>query len=119
MSGKKGMSHYPLELKQEAVRRFLEEGQSYRRIAEELGIRRPERVEVWVRQFRREGQAGLNKPKGRPKAGEQSELERLRMENYLLKKYYEELRNLSTKRTISSDCPGRRLVSRALAVPVL
>ncbi|MEX2144329.1 MAG: helix-turn-helix domain-containing protein [Anaerolineales bacterium] len=78
MSGKKGMTHYSAELKREAVRRFLAEGKTYRTIAEELGIRKAERIEVWVRDFRREGQAGLTKPKGRPRKGEQSELERLR-----------------------------------------
>jgi len=94
MSGKKGMKHYPVEVKQEAVRLFLEEGKTYQRIAEELAIRKAARIKVWVRDFRREGPAGLTKVKGRPRQGEQSELERLRMENYLLKKYHEELQKL-------------------------
>jgi len=95
MSGQKGMQHYSAELKAEAVRRFVEEGKPYRAIAEELGIRKAERIEVWVRDFRREGQAGISRPKGRPRKGEQSELERLRMENDLLKKFHAELRRLT------------------------
>lgn len=97
MSGQKGMKHYSAELKREAVRRFLEEGRTCRQIAQELEIRRAERIEVWVRDFRREGDVGLTKPKGRPRKGEQNELERLRMENFLLKKFHEELRRLTNE----------------------
>ena len=97
MSGKKGMKHYSVELKQEAVRLFLEEGKPYRQIAEDLQIREARRIEVWVRDFRLEGKAGITRPKGRPRKGEQSELERLRMENHLLKKFHEELRKLTNE----------------------
>lgn len=97
MSGQKGMKHYSAKVKGEAVRLFLEEGRTYRAIAEELGIRKAARIEAWVRDFRREGAAGLSKPKGRPRKGEQSELERLRMENHLLKKFHEELRRLTNE----------------------
>lgn len=43
---------------------------------------------------RQEGELGLSKPKGRPRKrqDEQSELEFLRMENALLKKFHAELR---------------------------
>ena len=45
MTGKKGMLHYTIEVKQEAVRLFLEEGHTYREIGQELGIRKTERIE--------------------------------------------------------------------------
>jgi hypothetical protein len=46
--------------------------------------------------YRKEGEASFHKPIGRPlKAeAEQRELERLRMENALLKKFHSELREL-------------------------
>lgn len=96
MSGKKGMQHYPLETKREAVRLVEEEHQSYVAVATKLGIRKAEQIEVWVRQYRKEGEASFHKPIGRPSKAqaEQRELERLRMENALLKKIHTELREV-------------------------
>lgn len=96
MSGRKGMLHYPVEVKQEAVRLVEEEHRSYAEVAELLGLRKAERIEVWVAMYRREGELSFHKRIGRPPKveTEQSELERLRMENALLKKYHSELRRL-------------------------
>ena len=96
MSGRKGMQHYPLETKREAVRLVQEEHQTYAAVATELGIRKAERIEAWVRMYRKEGEASFHKPIGRPPKAqaEQRELERLRMENALLKKFHTELREL-------------------------
>ena len=98
MSGTKGMLHYTVETKQRAVAMFLEEQRSYAAIAKELGIRKPDRIEVWVRMYRREGAGALGKSIGRPRKNPESasaELERLRMENALLKKFQAELRKVS------------------------
>lgn len=105
MSGRKGMQRYPVETKREAVRLVEEEHQPYAAVASKLGIRKAERIEVWVRMYRREGEASFHKPMGRPPKAqaEQSELERLRMENALLKKFHAELRNMElAKRNIGS-----------------
>ncbi len=93
MAGKKGMKPYPLELKLEAIRLFQEEGKTQAEITARLGIRHAYAVKEWLQIYRREGVAGLHKPHG-PKKKEslQRELERLRMENALLKKYQAELR---------------------------
>ena len=95
MAGKKGMTHYTKEVKLEAVRMFFEEGMTHAEIKVALGLRSEGRVKTWVGQYRREGVEAFNKPIGRPQKreeSEQSELERLRMENALLKKYHTELR---------------------------
>ena len=96
MSGRKGMQHYPVEMKREAVRLVEEEHQTYATVAAKLGIRKAKRIEVWVRMYRKEGEASFLKPIGRPPKAqaEQRELERLRMENALLKKFHTELRGL-------------------------
>ena len=96
MSGRTGMKHYEVEIKQEAVRMFLEEHHTYAVIAKKLDIRKAARIKIWVRMYRKEGELSFHKPFGRPlKAeGEQRELERLRMENALLKKFHTELRGL-------------------------
>ena len=111
MSGTKGMVHYRVALKQEAVRLVLEEHLTYANVAARLGIRKAERIEVWVRMYRREGEPSFHKPIGRPlKAqAEQRELERLRMENALLKKFHTELRGVPlAQRNIGRSTTTRR-----------
>jgi len=89
MSRKEGSKDYPLELKIEAVRMWIEEGYPQREITERLGIRDPRRVNTWLRIYRKEGEAGLKKPRrGRPKKNRNSLEERIKqleMENTLLK----------------------------------
>ena len=51
MAGKKGMKHYPLELKLEAMRMFYEEGNTRKEITEALGIYDKDRVMKWLRQY--------------------------------------------------------------------
>ena len=95
MTGKKGSTHYPLAIKLEAVRLFLEEGRTRAEVAKILGLRSKKWVEAWVRQYRHEADA-FQKPIGRPRKiaeSVQEELKRLRMENDLLKKFQAELRN--------------------------
>lgn len=96
MSGRKGMLHYSLAVKKEAVRLVLEEYQGYGKVAETLGIRQAKRIMVWVRMYREEGEQSFYKAIGRPVKSEsqESELERLRMENALLKKFHTELREM-------------------------
>jgi transposase-like protein len=96
MSGRKGMKHYRVETKQEAVRLVLEEHLTYAAVATGLEIRKAERIEAWVRMYRQEGERAFHKPIGRPlkSQAEERELERLRMENALLKKFRTELRGV-------------------------
>jgi len=54
MSGRKGMLHYKVEVKQEAVRLVREEHQTYAAVAAKLEIRKAERIEAWVRMYRQE-----------------------------------------------------------------
>jgi transposase-like protein len=112
MSGTKGMLHYSREIKLEAVRLFLEEGYTYREVAKKLEIRLADRIRVWVRQYRREGATVFYRPIGRPRKqaeSEQDELERLRMENTLLKKLQSELhKDMLAKRGIGQSIVTRK-----------
>ena len=106
MSGKKGMRGYPVEVKLEAIRLFFEEGKTRGEITRALGLRSPGRVEVWVRQYRREGERAFLRPQGRPRkvADERSRVKQLEMEVALLKKYHTELRkSLLARRNIGSS----------------
>ena len=109
MAGKKGMKHYPRELKLEAIRMFNEEGKAQKEIIEILGINDTGRVKKWLQQYRAEGEAAfLKKPTrlGRPPKKENTEayIARLEMENELLKKFHTELRKGSlAKRNIGSS----------------
>ena len=103
MAGKKGMVHYPKEVKLEAVRLFYEEGKTRAEIAEFLGLRNEWRVKKWVQAYRREGVSAFQKPIGRPRKvwDETARIQQLEMENALLKKYHTELRkSLLAKRNI-------------------
>jgi len=106
MSGKKGMKAYPVELKLEALRLYYEEGITRAEVTALLEIRDPHGVKEWGKQYRREGVGAFSKVKGRPRKreNEQAELERLRMENTLLKKFHTELRKEArAKRNIGSS----------------
>lgn len=85
-----------MEIKQEAVRLVLEEHQPYAAVAAWLEIRKAERIEAWVRMYRQEGELSFHKPMGRPvkTESEEREVQRLRMENALLKKFHTELREV-------------------------
>ncbi|MCP4143033.1 MAG: transposase [Chloroflexi bacterium] len=104
MAGKKGMKHYSVETKLDAVRMFFEGGMTRAEITKALGLRSAGRVKAWTRQYRQEGAAAFLKPVGRPPKvieNENEELARLRMENTLLKKYHSELRKgMLAKRNI-------------------
>ena len=96
MSGSKGMLHYKVEIKQEAVRLVMEEHMTYAAVADQLNIRKADRIKAWVRMYRQEGELSFHKPIGRPvkTESEEREVKRLRMENVLLKKFHTELRNV-------------------------
>ena len=108
MSGKKGMIHYSKEMKLLAVQMCIVQGKTHAAVAQELGLPRGELVEQWVRRYRREGEAGFDKPIGRPRKRPQTPqayIARLEMENALLKKYHTELRKamLARRNTGSSN----------------
>jgi transposase-like protein len=111
MSGRKGMKHYKVETKQEAVRLVLEEHMTYAAVGTRLEIRKAKRIEVWVRKYREEGEISFHKPIGRPlkSQAEGRELERLRMENALLKKFRTELRGVwLAQRNIGRSITSKR-----------
>ena len=96
---------YEFTVKREVVQRFLA-GETKLALAQAFDLSSPDLVGVWVRAYRREGDAGLRpKPKGRSRADpeapvrELSELEQLRRENERLRAenaYLGKLRALST-----------------------
>ena len=111
MSGRKGMRHYAVEVKYEAIRLFLEKGMTYREIAAQLEIRKADRIKVWVSQYRREGIEAFHRPIGRPRkvGNERSYIARLEMENKLLKKLQSELRKVMlAKRDIGQSTTIRK-----------
>ncbi|MBK6792729.1 MAG: transposase [Anaerolineales bacterium] len=111
MSGQKGMLHYKVEIKQEAVRLVLEEHLTYAVVAARLEIRKAERIKIWVQMYRREGELSFHKPIGRPLKAESEEREvaRLRMENALLKKFHTELREVQlAQRNIGRSTTTRK-----------
>jgi transposase len=107
MSGKKGMTHYSLEIKLQAIHMHEEEGLTYAEIKTRLELRRADRLEVWMHQYRQEGEAGLTKKgSGRPPKAysEEKRITQLERENALLKKFHSELRKaMLARRNIGSS----------------
>jgi len=66
----------------------IEEHISSGKVTIKLEIRKAARIEAWLRRYRQEGEGCFHKPIGRPPKAkaDQRELERLQMENALLKK---------------------------------
>jgi transposase len=106
MAGTKGMKDYPVEVKLEAVRLFYEEEKTRSEIVHTLGLRSDERVKMWIRLYRQEGELAFTHPRGRPRKvqDESARIKQLEMENALLKKYHTELRkSFLAKRNIGSS----------------
>jgi len=82
--------HYPKSLKLEAIRLHVEEGWSYRKITEHLGIQDKDRVKVWMRKYRQNGIAAFEEKRGNPhrvETEQERELRRLQLEVDVLKKW--------------------------------
>jgi len=111
MSEKLRNQLFSKETKKEAIRLFFEEGKTRSEITNMLGIRDQQRVKKWVSQYRKEGSTMFTKHIGRPCKNaetQEAELERLRMENALLKKLQSELRkDMLAKRNIGQPITTR------------
>lgn len=109
MSRRKGSKDYPEWMKREAIRLYQEEGWSVSEIVERYAIRDRGRINTWVRQYRREGEAMFSAKRSRSGRKPKREntaayIARLEMENDLLKKFHAELRRDSlVKRNIGSS----------------
>ena len=69
MAGTKGMTHYTVETKLEAVRLHEEEGLSYAQVAEQLGLRKAERIEsLGAAVSAKKGRPGLARKRSRATA---------------------------------------------------
>ncbi len=104
MPGAKGMTHYPVATKLEAVRLHAEEGLTYAQVAAQLELRKADRIEIWARQYREEGEAGLSKKgSGRPRKArtDQERIAQLEMENALLKNFIPSCAQLCSRGAIS------------------
>ena len=117
MAGKKGMKHYPLATKLEAIGLHEEEGKSYQEIAILLEIGDRKRVEKWMRQYRAEGDRAFgrglgHKKRGRPPKRENTEayIARLEMENDLLKNSMPNCASWSSPSAISAPLPPKRTI---------
>lgn len=99
MAGKKGMTKYPASVKEQAVQMHINDGLTITEINRRLGIADEQRLKKWCATYRKEGLLGLQpQPKGRPKKSIKTESEqlpdevnRLRMENELLRNFLYEV----------------------------
>jgi len=84
--------HYPESLKREAIRLYLEEKWSQGQVAAHLGINDKDRVQKWVRSYRKHGEESFIDRRGNPHRTETEEARKVRqleMEVDVLKKWLE------------------------------
>jgi transposase len=91
---KKGQKyqHYPESIKREAIRLKEMEKWTNRAITEHLGIHDLNRVKIWVRTFRKQGERAFEDRRGDPFREETETsryIKRIEMENVVLKKWLE------------------------------
>ncbi|RAV07648.1 helix-turn-helix domain-containing protein [Paenibacillus contaminans] len=82
--------HYPESLKVEAIRLHIEDGWSYRKITEHLGIHDKDRVKRWMRRYRECGITGFKDMRGNPsriETEQERQIRRLQFEVDVLKKW--------------------------------
>ena len=90
----KGMKFksYPESLKREAIRLYLEEEWTQGKVMAHLGINDKDRVQKWVRSYRKNGEESFIDRRGNPHRTETEEarkVRRLEMEVDVLKKWLE------------------------------
>lgn len=97
MTRRKGSKDYPVWMKREGIRLYLEEGWSAAEILGRFSIADRNRISAWVRQYQAEGEemfANKRSRSGRKPKKENTAtyIARLEMELDLLKKFHTELR---------------------------
>ena len=107
------MRRYPKFIKDEAIRLYFDDHLSQKEIADKLGVSDWTRIKRWVRNYRRTSKPYSESKKiGRPRLDPdkppkpkkvrrrdlETELQQLRMENELLKKFHSELRRWSREK---------------------
>lgn len=89
---RKGQKHitYSFELKKKAIEMRLN-GMTKKQVAEELGIHDLDRLKIWMRKYKAEGEFGLVDQRGRREKYVDREryIRKLEVENLALKKVYE------------------------------
>ena len=98
------MLHYRVEIKQAAVRLVLEEHLTYAEVAAKLAIRKFARSKhgfECIDMYRQEGESSFHELIGRPRKCQSSGqgLERMRVENALVKKIPHRIAERSTRET--------------------
>ncbi|GED61544.1 transposase [Brevibacillus formosus] len=87
---KKGqkLRSYSHEFKMEAIRLHIEEGWTYRRIMEHMGIPDRHRLKVWMKKYKQLGEFGLMDQRGRREEyiDQARYVQKLKRENSMLKK---------------------------------
>lgn len=97
--------HYPESLKAEAINLHIEDGWSYRRITEHLGIQDKDRLKKWMRNYRENGELSFEDKRGNPfrmETEQEREIRRLQLEVDVLKKWLQIL-NQEVYRTDTSS----------------
>ncbi len=101
MGRPRGKQDYDIALRKRAIQMYFEGGKPAWEIREELGIEDKDQVAIWIWKYKKEGPQSLAKQRGRPRKqveNEGSYIQRLEMENDLLRNFHIELRRCTAEK---------------------
>ncbi|ETI70910.1 transposase [Neobacillus vireti] len=99
MSTKRINKSYSFELKLDAVKR-IQAGESVKIVAKQLEVSDPDYIYEWIDKYKTYGEVGLKRKKRKSLLNDKDKIKELEMENEILKKYLQILKEEEKKQSL-------------------
>ncbi|MDQ1000379.1 transposase [Neobacillus niacini] len=99
MSTKRKNKSYSFELKLEAVKR-IQAGESVQIVAKQLEVSDPDYIYEWIDKYKTYGEVGLKRKKRMSLLNDKDKIKELEMENEILKKYLQILKEEEKRQSL-------------------
>jgi transposase len=99
VSTKRKNKSYSFELKLEAVKR-IQAGESVQIVAKQLEVSDPDYIYEWIDKYKTYGEVGLKRKKRMSLLNDKDKIKELEMENEILKKYLQILKEEEKKQSL-------------------
>jgi transposase len=99
VSTKRKNKSYSFELKLEAVKR-IQGGESVQIVAKQLEVSDPDYIYEWIDKYKTYGEVGLKRKKRKSLLNDKDKIKELEMENEILKKYLQILKEEEKRQSL-------------------
>lgn len=99
MSTNRKLKSYSFELKLDAVKR-IQAGESVKIVANQLEVLNPDYIYEWIKKYNTYGEVGLKRKKRNSQLSDKDKIKELEMENEILKKYLQILKEEEKKQSL-------------------